>query len=184
MKTRFTSFHEAYPPDANRKPYVPARHDRYAAVVPPEIVEEWRAFGFGSYGGGLLWTPLPDEPFLAPREWRTLDGTGVEILRTAFADFIIWQGGTFRWLNTHSGRTLEYSPNPDLLFDSMTEKPFRRAVLFEPMFHRAKERLGDLALDETFGFAPLPALGGAMEDEYVVKVKLREYLVLAAQVRS
>jgi hypothetical protein len=93
----------------------------------------------------------------------------------------LWQGGTFRWVNVHTGNFADYSPNVDVFFDVMTEKSYRKTFLLEPMFKKARRRLGGLAADECFGFAPLPALGGAIEEEYAVKVKMREYLALAAQ---
>ena len=151
--------------------------------MPDEVAAEWRNFGFGAYGGGLLWTPVPDEPLLDPDDWAALDGTGVEVLRTAFADVCVWLGAGFLWVNTLSGQTASYPPSADILFDAVvTEKHFRKSVLLEKLFISASRRLGDLGRDECFGFAPLPALGGAVAEEYVVKVRMRDYLAMVAQV--
>lgn len=182
--TIFRSFHAAFPPSGPRVPYDAERHSAFAERVPPKLVDEWKSCGFGPYGGGLLWTPPPDEPFLDAAEWRALDGTGIEVLRSAFANVCLWQGGAFRWVNVHTGSFADYGSNVEVVLDATTEKSYRKLAFLEPMFRKARKRLGDLAADECFGFAPLPSLGGAMEDEYVVKVKMREYLALLAQTLS
>lgn len=181
--TVFPLFHSAYAPSGARIPYEPSRHDAIAAKVPPALAAEWRAAGFGAYGEGLLWTPVPDEPVLGPKDWASLDGTGIEVLRTAFANVCVWQGEQFLWLNCHTGKTTPFNPSAEILFDSvLIEQNFRKSVLLEPLFVEGRKRFGDLGPDECFGFAPLPALGGAIAPEYLTKAKLREYLAMAAQV--
>lgn len=181
--TSFPLFHAQFPPAEERVQYDPSRHDVLATKVPPALAAEWRSFGFGAYGAGLLWTPVPDEPFLDPDDWPDVDGKGVEVLRTAFADVLLWQGERFLQLSVHSGKSFSYDTTAEVLFDSaMIEKHFRKSVLLEPLFHRARKRLGDLSSEECFGFAPLPALGGAIAEEYIIKTKMRGYLATAAQV--
>jgi hypothetical protein len=178
----FRSFHKAFPPVGERVAYEPGRHDPVAAKVPPSLAAEWRSFGFGAYGGGLVWTSVPDQPFLDPADWPALDGTGIEVLRTAFADVYVWQGGTFLLQSVHSGKVTECASDPEILFDALTEKEFRRGFLLERLFGLARNRYGDLNRDECFGFAPLPALGGAIAEEYLIKSPMREYVAMAAQV--
>lgn len=180
--TAFPLFHATFPPSTERIPFDPQRHEFLAGNVPLPLAQEWRKFGFGAYGGGLLWTPVPDEPFLDPQEWSALDGTGIEVLRTAFADVCVWQGGNFIWLNVHSGKCVPFYPSAELVFDSaLIEKNFRKTVLLERLFRLACKRLGALGPEECFGFAPLPALGGAIAEEYLIKARMREYVSLAAQ---
>ena len=180
--TRFPRFHAAFPPSGDRVAFDSDRQKTLALNVPEEIAMEWHAFGFGAYGGGLLWTPMPDESHFDPAEWPILDGTGVEVLRTAFASACFWQGGRFLWLNALSGNAVEYPPNAIILFEvCLTEGRFREHVLHEQLFQKARQQLGDLTRDECFGFAPLPALGGAISEDYLTKVKMREYLSISAQ---
>jgi hypothetical protein len=179
----FQLFHKEFPPTGERVPYNPAQHDALAAKVPAALAAEWQNFGFGAYGAGLLWTPVPDEPFLNPDDWAALDGTGIEVLRTAFADVCLWQNEDFLWLNVHSGKSFSFSPIAEILFDSaLIEKHFRKSILLERLFQGACKRFGDLGSEECFGFAPLPALGGAIEEEYIIKTQMREYVAMAAQV--
>lgn len=182
MTTPFRSFHAAFPPDEDRVPYDGSKHDALAAKVPDAVAAEWREFGFGGYGHGILWTPPPDEPFLDPDDWNGLDGTGIEVLRTAFADVCLWQGGRFLWLSVHSGKINTFSANPEVVFLSLTKLDFQKAVLLERMLGIARKRLGDLGAAECYGFAPLPALGGAIAEQHLIKVRMREYVATAAQV--
>jgi hypothetical protein len=182
MTTMFRSFHAAFPPDSQRMSYDASKHDAFATKVPPQVVAEWREFGFGGYGNGILWTTSPDEPFLDPEDWPGLDGTGIEVLRSAFADVCIWQGGRFLWLNVHSAKINTFSANPEVVFLSLTKPDFRKSVLLERLLGIARKRLGDLAPEECYGFAPLPALGGAIAEQYLIKTPMREYVAMSAQV--
>jgi hypothetical protein len=145
------------------------------------VAAEWRSSGFGAYGSGLLWTVVPDAPYLSPENWPALDGTGIEVLRTAFADVCLWQNGRFLWQSVYTGKATPMSSDAEILFEAgVTDKHFRKIVLFEPLFRRALKRLGPLSSEECFGFAPLPALGGAIAEEYLIKSRMREYVTIAA----
>lgn len=177
----FALFRAAYPPSGTRAPFDAARHADFARRVPASLAAEWRRAGFGAYGGGLVWLPVPDEPILDPHHWDALDDTGIEVLRTAFGSVCVWQGGSFRFLNIHTGHVALFPPDPDILFGSvLTEKNFRKRVLFEPLFKRGCQRHGPLGPNECFGFAPLPSLGGATSEAYLIKTELRSYAAMAA----
>jgi hypothetical protein len=180
MASAFSAFHATFPPDAGREPYVPARHDAFAERVPPAVLHEWREFGFGSYGHGIVWTVLPDEPFLDPDDWNGLDGTGIEILRSAFGDVCIWQGGRFLWVSVLSGIVSKYSINPEVVFISMTKPDYRKIILLERILHIGRGRFGELSKDDCFGFAPLPVLGGAIAEKYLIRTPMREYVAMSA----
>ncbi len=179
----FMLFRAAYPPSGARTAFDATRHDTFAARVPASLAAEWRRAGFGAYGGGLVWLPAPDEPVLDPHDWDALDGTGIEVLRTAFGSVCVWQGGSFRFLNIHTGHVVVFPPSAELLFGGvLTEKHFRERVLQEPLFERGCRRHGPPGANECFGFAPLPALGGASTEAYLIKTELRSYAAMAAAV--
>jgi hypothetical protein len=178
----FPEFQQTFPPTGERVPYDPSRHDAFAAKVPAILAEEWRARGFGAYGEGILWIPDPGAPFLDPGDWPAVEEASVEVLRTAFGHVCLWQGGKFLWLNVYSGNAVSYGSDAEAVFYSAKTKDFLKNVLHERLFQLANKRLGKLGAEECFGFAPLPALGGAIAAEYLIKTKMREYVSLAAQV--
>lgn len=180
MATLFPEFHLAFPPDEGHEPYDPERHDAYAEKVPPEVLHEWREFGFGSYGQGIIWTVSPDERFLNPDQWNVLDGTGVEVLRTAFGDFGVCQGGTFIWISILTGRVEVTSIEIRNIFRSLAQPDYRRMLLFERFFLITSKRVGPLTKDECYGFSTLPALGGAVKEKYLTKTPLGDYASIAA----
>jgi hypothetical protein len=183
MDNSFAQMHAAYPPDGKREVYDPKRFGKFANKVPAQLADEWRSMGFGSYGRGLLWLLPPDKPVLDRRDWDFLDGTGVNVLRTAFGNVCVWQGDEFLWLNEHTGKLGRFPANPTILLNfTLTGAGFRENVLMEPLFLKAQSMLGDIGPDECYGFAPLPALGGAIEEPYLVKTDLREYVALAGHV--
>jgi len=107
----------------------------------------------------------------------------IEVVRTAFASVCLWHNERFLWLNVHTGKATPFNPRIDIMFDStLIETNFRKSVLLEPLFQKAVGRFGNLGPDECFGFAPLPALGGAMDEEYIFKTQMREYVGLVGHV--
>lgn len=180
--TGFPRFHSTYPPVGGRAPYDDSRHGDAAARVPPELAEEWRNFGFGAYGDGLIWTTPPDRPLLDQQDWPGLTSGGIEVLRTAFASVCLWQEGTFVWLNVHTGKIGDLGDSAPILFDAGLPNPdFRKEVLLQSLFSKLRKKLGDIDVEECYGFAPLPALGGDSSVEHAIKTDIRSYVALAAQ---
>ncbi len=166
-------------------PFEPGAHAAAATRVPALLAEEWRCCGFGAHKDGLLWTLPPDDPVLDPADWPELDPDCVQVLRSAFGNVWVWQRGEFAVLLVHAGQLTPFTADPDILFESsLVEEHFRKYVLMEPLFKKARKKLGPIAADECYGFAPTPALGGDMSAEYLVKVKIREYLAMLAQLRA
>ncbi|MBK7534803.1 MAG: DUF1851 domain-containing protein [Myxococcales bacterium] len=177
----FESFHEAFPPDGDREPYDATRFASFADKVPVALVSEWRQVGFGSFGSGILWMPPPDEPVLSDGDWPGLDSSCIEVLRTAFGNVCIWQQDQFHWLSVYGGKLHSFPGDVELFFYGLGDKDFRHTVLRERIFNIARDRLGDLSKDECYGFAPLPTLGGAIAEKYLIKTRMREYLSMVAQ---
>ena len=183
MEDPFPAFHKAYPPGAPREAYDPLRHDAFAARVPAALVAEWRTMGFGPYGVGLLWTVAPDRPVVDHSDWAGLDGTGIDVLRSAFADVCLWQGGRFVWLNIHTGTVTAFSARAGVMFDAgLIEPDFRKSVLLERLFKVASKRFGKLGREECFGFAPFPSPWDTFKEEDLTKAPMREYVEAAAHV--
>jgi hypothetical protein len=180
--TRLGIFRKHYPPTGARIAYDPDKHDAFARQVSAGLAREWRMVGFGAYADGLLWMPEPDRPVLDHDDWPGLDGSGIDILRTAFACVFVWQKGALLFVNVHARIVIDMGDDIDAVLNfGIIDKYFRKDALLEPIFKKAVKRLGALGLDECFGFAPLPASGGDYDEQYVVKTDLRPYAAMAAQ---
>ena len=181
-KNPFYLFHESYLPNKEFIPFDIIKHEKYISKAPEDLLTEWKEFGFRGYNNGLIWTCDPNESILSYEDWPPLDGSGFEIMRTAFGDVCTLQNNEFLWLNIYSGRTTNFDPDPDIHFNyTLINKDFRTDFLMEKLFKTALKKLGPLSVDECYGFAPIPALGGAMKKEYLIKVKMREYISILSQ---
>jgi len=175
-------FQKHYPPSGERVAYDADRHDAFASQVSPALVHEWRTFGFGAYGDGLLWMPEPDRPVLDHDAWQGLGDGAIDILRTAFACVFVWREGAVLFVDIHSGAVTNLGEDIDAVLNfGIIDKYFRKDALLEAVYRKAVKRLGRIGPDECFGFAPLPALGGDYDEKYVVKTDLRSYAAMAAQ---
>ena len=182
MTTPFPQFHETYEVGDRRRPYDGRRHAPYASLVPELLVREWRAHGFGEHAEGAIWTLSPDASYLDPAEWG-LHRSAIPILRTAFASHLFWCDEAFVWLNPFTGKATQLGSDPELQFEYTFVDPlFMKDMLRTALFRTARRRLGPLDEDECYGFAPLPALGGAVSAKYLMKTDMREYLSLSASV--
>lgn len=52
--------------------------------------------------------------------------------------------------------------------------------LLKGIQHIGRKRFEELSKDDCFGFAPLPALGGAIAEKYLIRTPMREYVAMSA----
>ncbi|MBC6972253.1 DUF1851 domain-containing protein [Bacillus sp. Xin] len=66
-------------------------------------------------------------------------------------------------------------------FNNAADDYFLERVLDWNPYQEAKDRYGELAFDECFGYTPLLGLGGSEKVENLQKVKLIEHIYLITQ---
>ena len=178
-------YHNAFKANKDFKPFDPKIHNKYQSQIPAGLFKEWQEYGFRGYHEGFIWTCDPEDKIIDPLEWKGVEKDGIEILRSAFGDVCIFQNNKFEWLNIYTGKFSSFNANLNIHFNfTLIRESFREEFLLEKLFKVAVEDLGLLAWDECYGFAPLPILGGAMTKNYLIKVKVKEYLSLVAQASS
>ncbi|MBK9450215.1 MAG: DUF1851 domain-containing protein [Bacteroidetes bacterium] len=156
----------------------------YEGRLPSEILEFWKAFGFGTFMNGYLKMVDPSlfQDFMRSSYNVFLEPATV-FAATAFADLLIWEGDCVKQINYRTGSTKIHGDSIAAFFNlrlarwdivelSMQAKQFRPAV----------ERLGEPAFDECFAYVPALALGGSEKVENIQKVKLREHLSILSQI--
>jgi hypothetical protein len=156
----------------------------YLDVLPLEIIKFWQDHGFGTFMDGYL-------RIVNPNEYKEILSTSYKYAKneipfavTAFGDFICWKVDSINLINYRFNYSeiigiadFEWFMNMDL-----TEKAFVFDVLNTINFEEAKNKLGQLAFDESYGYVPLLALGGGEKAENIQKTKTKTHIDLITQV--
>jgi len=153
----------------------------YRNRLPQALLKEWQVSGFGGFSNGFIWITNPEEMQFAVVEWE-LDAAWLIFGRTAFGDLFIWDGENVRGLFVHYGTVEWFTDDLPMFFDySLCDDAFLDEVLRFSKFREAFARLGPVDHSEMYGYVPALVLGGDESIENLKKVKLREHLLLLAQ---
>jgi hypothetical protein len=113
------------------------------------------------------------------------DNTNNEIVFavTGFGDFLVWTGDAVRIILFRFGQEkIINSNNIVRFFDRrLCDETFLQIELFNNNFVSAKNKYGDLAFDECFGYVPLLGMGGKEKIENIQKVKIIEHICIIAE---
>jgi hypothetical protein len=161
----------------------PALIAKYRALIPPEVMTVWEQYGFGTFCDGYLKVVNPDEyaDLLADTYQLTSTpslGPPVVLFATAMGDLLIWEQGYVELIDYRHGRTDTVGKSFKWFFRDLAEDSYLDERLFWEPYPAARERLGEPAFDECFGYVPLLALGGPETADHLEKVKLREHIAL------
>jgi hypothetical protein len=137
--------------------------------------------GFQEFLSGFWWFTNPKDLHeeLAP----FADGKDVfPVLRNAFGCFLVRYGDNYHHLNPHVRNFVLLAADLALILNTTMTDPYAlRDMFFFEQFQPAVERVGRIAADEMYAFAPALQLGGTVNAENVHIVKLREHLAFLAQ---
>ena len=158
----------------------------YRPLVPPELIEIWEQYGFGSFCDGYLKVVNPDDYADLLDDTYQLTSTPspappVVLFTTAMGDLLIWERGFLVRVDYRHGQTETISKGLDFFFDDLADGQTLSNQLYWEPYPTARERLGEPAFDECFGYVPLLALGGPETVDHLEKVKLREHIALISQ---
>ncbi|WP_052732958.1 T6SS immunity protein Tdi1 domain-containing protein [Hymenobacter terrenus] len=160
---------------------------RYRDRVPPELLEVWEQYGFGTFCDGYLKVVNPDDYADLLADTYQLTSTPapappVVLFATGMGDLIIWERGYLVLVDYRHGHTGVVGKDLKLFFRNLSDggETLAEEFFWEP-YPAARERLGEPAFDECFGYVPLLALGGPETVEHLEKVKLREHIFLISQ---
>lgn len=159
---------------------------QYHSLVPPEMMEVWEKYGFGTLCNGYLKIVNPDDFVDLLNDTYQLTSTPasappVVLFATAMGDLVIWEMDYISIVNYRYGEVNIVSKAIKLFFRVLPEESFLVERLRWEPYPAARERLGEPAYDECFGYVPLLALGGPETVEHLHKVKLREHIALIAE---
>ncbi len=159
---------------------------QYRDLVPPELIEVWEQYGFGTFCDGYLKIVNPEDYADLLADTYQLISTPapappVVLFATAMGDLLIWELDCLGILDYRHTTTNVVAQNLKVLFRNLSYDSYLSKTLCWEPYPAARARLGEPAFDECFGYVPLLALGGPETADHLEKVKLREHIALISQ---
>ncbi|GAB3027882.1 GAD-like domain-containing protein [Spirosoma pulveris] len=155
-----------------------------AEKLPEEIVQFLTSEGICSYSNNFLWTTSPDHFNGVLAQWGLNESTCIPFLRTAFGAFIYYnrRNKKIYLLDPLLGRRMDLADDLDdllnmmLMLDTILENGF-----FISQFKHLSVDVQTLQPDEIVALFPALPLGGSFETSKEEVVKMKEHLILLAQ---
>ena len=152
--------------------------------LPGEIVQFLAKEGICSYTNNFLWTTSPNVFYGVLKQWGLNESKCIPFLRTAFGAFIYYnhQNKKIHFLDPLLGRMMNLADdlndllNMMLLLDTILENGF-----FINQFKNLRTDPKKLQTDEIVAMVPALPLGGSFETSKEEIVKMKEHLILLAQ---
>ena len=202
MDEHFRFFYEdnGFGPAEHVEPAEQSLLDAYAGILPKQMLEYWKTYGFASFGKGLFWTTNPSKYATLIPLW--LDGTGLlerdkyaVVGRSGFGQLFLWGAKSGQCVKILCARGMIFPRDQsdriaagkgDALAQSFFSTREKRDMDQKdddgkPLFDRALRQLGQLAPDEMYGFEPALALGGRANLVGLRKLKIVPHLTILAQ---
>jgi len=157
--------------------------EKYQGLVPDELIEIWKEYGFGSFWNGYLkvinpndYRDILDESYLEAK-------VSIPIFTTAFGDIITWEDNEYAaLLKYRNGEFKNLTAGFENFFPWLAEKPkFWISRFDNDLYDKAVSKYGLCQYDECFGYTPLLVLGGAEKIENLQKVEIIPHIELITQ---
>lgn len=156
--------------------------NKYQNRVCPEVVDMWKEYGTGSFLGGYLRIINPDDYDELIEETYFSGKNNVPLFVTAFGDVITYEKEGYIFIIEYKKCDFDCMIKDFSLFIRLLDDPsFCEEYYNFILYEKAKEKFGELALDESYGFVPLLPLGGKKDVNHMDKVKTREHIELISQ---
>lgn len=155
---------------------------KYEGILPNELLDLWRRYGFGSFMGGYLRIINPEEYQELLKETYFRGNVSIPILITAFGDIITLEEGHYIGIVKYKNGKFSIITRDFILFENNLEDDYFIEKYFEiPQYVEATDKLGEVGQNECFGYVPLLGLGGSEKVENLKKVKIREHIEIISQ---
>lgn len=160
--------------------------NKYKNMLPEDLIEAWKTYGYGTFMNGYLKIINPDEfSFLVNESYLRSDGT-VPIFSTSMGDIILFEKDEnlesyIVMINYRKGKTKVLASKYSLFLRFLEEEAFRQKALDWLPYPEALESYKEPEYDECFGYTPLLGLGGSEKVENLKKVKLKEHILIITE---
>ncbi|WP_288410482.1 GAD-like domain-containing protein [uncultured Herbaspirillum sp.] len=188
--------------EATKSSPVPvASLEKWRGKLPDQLLTYWEQEGWCEYGDGLFCTVDPDDYEDLVDEW--LADTGLDeidafhvIARSAFGDLYVCGEKTGRSVTITAALNMITALQNKLKEKTKENLDFSIRYFFsfikpaqldmedengQPLFERARSKLGPLEPHEIYGFEPAIVLGGKIRLENLAKVNANVHLTILRQ---
>jgi hypothetical protein len=167
-------FHSAVPAEVIEK---------YKDKIPPELLEIWQKYGFGTFKNGYFKIINPDAFREILDESYFASDYSIPVFATGLGDLITWQENEFVGVIRYRKGTCQIisAEFDDFILGLFEEYDYFAEKLENEQYEPAVAKYGGLEYSECFGYAPLLALGGSEKVANLQKVKIKEHIDLITQ---
>lgn len=150
---------------------------KYEKLLPVELIDLWKEYGFGTFYNGYLKIINPDDYKALLEESYFLGEVSIPIFATAFGDLITWEKNQFVGIVKYRyGDNDVISAGFEYFFDIIEDDECAADFFTIDKYNKAVKKHGNLEYDECFGYVPILALGGKESVNNIKRVKIREHI--------
>jgi len=162
--------------------------EKYSGVVPPEMIDFWKEYGFGTFAKGFLKSINPDEyQELLEKSYISKSNKYTPILATALGDILVVKEFTYLEegeyfdiyiIRYRYGRD-QMVCGAEELFDAIFNiNYYTNSFLWGDYIEAVLEHDVIPEYDECYGYVPLLGLGGSKSIETMELVGIKEQIML------
>ncbi|EUJ43736.1 T6SS immunity protein Tdi1 domain-containing protein [Listeria rocourtiae] len=131
----------------------------YENILPKEIIDIWKTYGFGSFLNNYIRVVNPNDykGILEASYFRK--DVAIPIFTTGLGDIITWEENKFLMLIKYRKSKLK-GISFKYFFSDLEDEEFVNEELDSIQYFSAIEKYGSLKQEECFGYTPLLGLGG------------------------
>lgn len=174
----FDEFLKKFPPESDLEKPSEEVLDNLSRILPEELIDFWKKYGFGNYGNGIIKVINPLDYMDSLYTWLGKeDFSKIPILITGFGDIFYFRQlseevNDVCLLDIHYRQINVCTYSFEEFFeDFITDDEIIEDVLKKDLFMEAFQNKGALKGSEIFCFVPALILGGAEAVEYIDKAE-------------
>lgn len=174
----FDEFLKKFPPDSDLEKPSDEVLDSLSRILPEELIDFWKKYGFGNYGDGIIKVINPLDYMDSLYTWLGKeDFSKIPILITGFGDIFYFRQlseevNDVCLLDIHYRQINVCTYSFEEFFeDFITDDEIIEDVFKKDLFMEAFQNKGALKGSEIFCFVPALILGGAESVEYIDKAE-------------
>ena len=158
---------------------------KYEGIIPDEMIEVWKEYGFGMTADGYLRVINPDEYIEVVTKIFDYGEDIVPVFITGMGDIIVYENeGYLLYVNVRHQSRGYIGDDFELTMKRMKTEDFRSHVLSWEPYKEAVERYGTPNYEECFGYEPLLSLGGGESVDNLRKLNLKVHLDIISQMQE